>query len=64
MPDKENGPARTGLKLALAFVLVLAAGAGLALGLTDRSSAQQARPQGAPAAIPVTTARSLRQDVP
>ena len=52
MADKANGPAHTGLKLALAFALVLAAGVGLALGLTDRTSAQQARPQGAPAADP------------
>jgi multidrug efflux system membrane fusion protein len=64
MADKDNGPAHTGLKLALAFALVLAAGVGLALGLTDRTSAQQARPQGTPAPIPVTIARSLRQDVP
>ena len=64
MADKGNGPAHTGLKLALAFALVLAAGVGLALGLTDRTSAQQARPQGTPAPIPVSTARSLRQDVP
>jgi hypothetical protein len=64
MADKGNGPAHMGLKLALAFALVLAAGVGLALGLTDRTSAQQARPQGTPAPIPVSTARSPRQDVP
>jgi multidrug efflux system membrane fusion protein len=64
MADKESGPAHTGLKLALAFALVLAAGVGLAFSLSDRTSAQQARPQAAPTLIPVTTARSLRQDVP
>jgi multidrug efflux system membrane fusion protein len=64
MADKENGPAHTGLKLVLAFALVLAAGVGIAFSLSDRTSAQQARPQGAPTLIPVTTARSLRQDVP
>jgi multidrug efflux system membrane fusion protein len=64
MTDKGNGPARTGLKLALAFAIVLAAGVGLAFSLSDRSSAQRARPQATPVSIPVTTTRSLRQDVP
>jgi multidrug efflux system membrane fusion protein len=64
MTDKGNGPAYTGLKLALAFAIVLAAGVGLAFSLSDRSSAQRARPQATPVSIPVTTTRSLRQDVP
>jgi multidrug efflux system membrane fusion protein len=64
MADVQDGPRRAGLKLAIGFAILLAAGVGLAFSLADRSSAQQARPQGPPAAVPVTVARSVRQDVP
>jgi membrane fusion protein, multidrug efflux system len=64
MTDKARGPSRPGLKLALGLVVILAAASGLAFALSDRSSAQQPRAQGAPAAIPVTIARTARQDVP
>lgn len=64
MTDEEHGPRGRGLKLAFALMLLVGVSAALALGLADRSTAQQARPQGPPAAIPVTVAHSSRRDVP
>src|SRR5215475_11136772 len=64
MTDAERGLWRRGLKPALAVLLVVAAGAVLFFGQFEQSAAQQGRPQGTPAAVPVTIARSARQDVP
>jgi multidrug efflux system membrane fusion protein len=64
MTDAERSFRRRGLKPALGLLFVLAAGAGAIFTLSDRPAAQQARPQAAPAAIPVTVAHSTRQDVP
>jgi len=64
MADAENGPQRKGLKLAIAIAILLAGGALLAFGLTDRSTAQQAQAPRAAAAVPVGVANAERQDVP
>jgi len=64
MADAENGPQRKGLKLAIAIAILLAGGALLAFGLTDRSTAQQAQAPRAAAAVPVSVANAERQDVP
>jgi multidrug efflux system membrane fusion protein len=53
---------RKGLVIGLAVVILAAGGIGLALD--GQSTAQQARPAGAPPLVPVSTARVLRQDVP
>jgi len=64
MADAENGPQRKGLKLAIAIAILLAGGALLAFGLTERSTAQQAQAPRAAAAVPVSVANAERQDVP
>jgi multidrug efflux system membrane fusion protein len=64
MADAENGPQRKGLKLAIAIAILLAGGALLAFGLTERSTAQQALAPRAAAAVPVSVANAERQDVP
>jgi membrane fusion protein, multidrug efflux system len=64
MADAENGPQRKGLKLAIAIAILLAAGALLAFGLTERSTAQQAQTPRAASAVPVSVTTAERQDVP
>jgi multidrug efflux system membrane fusion protein len=50
------------MPLVVLVMVVVAMGLGLALG--HRPTAQQARPAGLAAAVPVTAARAIRQDVP
>jgi membrane fusion protein, multidrug efflux system len=64
MADAENGPQRKGLKLAIAIAILLAGGALLAFGLTERSTAQQAQTPRAASAVPVSVTTAERQDVP
>jgi membrane fusion protein, multidrug efflux system len=64
MADEDNGLGRRGLTLALALAVVLAAGASLGFGLVGRSAAQQAKPNGPTAGIPVSVTKAERQDVP
>ena len=64
MADDGNGPAHTGLKLALALALCWPPVVGCGPRLTGLPRAAGA-PAGRPAVpVPVTTARSRRQDVP
>jgi multidrug efflux system membrane fusion protein len=64
MSDLDNDPSRWGLKLAIAFAVVLAAGAALAYGLTERSTAQVPPAPRSAAAVPVSVTKAERQDVP
>jgi membrane fusion protein, multidrug efflux system len=64
MADAENGPQRKGLKLVIAIAILLAGGALLAFGLSERSTAQQAQAPRAASAVPVSVTNAERQDVP
>jgi membrane fusion protein, multidrug efflux system len=64
MADAENGPQRKGLKLVIAIAILLAGGALLAFGLSERSTAQQAQAPRAASAVPVSATNAERQDVP
>jgi membrane fusion protein, multidrug efflux system len=64
MADAENGPQRKGLKLVIAIAILLAGGALLAFGLSQRSTAQQAQAPRAASAVPVSATNAERQDVP
>ena len=64
MAEVRNGPKQRGVKVAVALVVLLAVGAALALGLTERSTAQSPPPARPTSAVPVSITRAERQDVP
>ncbi len=64
MADVDSGPRRGGLALSAAIAIVLIAGAWLAFALSGRSTAQPSPPSHSASAVPVSTTKAERQDVP
>jgi multidrug efflux system membrane fusion protein len=64
MIETDGGAQRRGLKLAVALAIVLAGAAGLAWGVTGRSTAQLPSPAPAASAVPVSVTKAQLQDVP